>query len=110
VREAFAAEHPELVDLIPASYERGRRWALANPDELSRILSEASKVSLAVAARQLQTRTDLSNPIIGPEHAEAITKAGDVLKSAGVVPADIDIPKVVSELIDPHFAQRLASR
>jgi hypothetical protein len=33
-----------------------------------------------------------------------------VLKSAGVVPADIDIPKVVSELIDPHFAQRLASR
>jgi sulfonate transport system substrate-binding protein len=109
VREAFAAEHPELVDLVLASYERGRRWALANPDELAHILSEASKVSLAVAERQLQTRTELSNPVIGPEHAEAITKAGDVLKSAGV-PADIDIPKVVGELIDPHFAQRLASR
>jgi sulfonate transport system substrate-binding protein len=110
VREAFAAEHPELVDVVLTSYERGRRWALANPDELARILSEASKVSLAVAERQLRTRTDLSNPIIGPEHAEAITKAGDALKSAGVVPEDIDIPKTVSALIDPHFAQHLASR
>jgi sulfonate transport system substrate-binding protein len=54
VRAAFAAEHPELVDLVMASYERGRRWALAKPDELARILSEASKVSLAVAERQLR--------------------------------------------------------
>jgi sulfonate transport system substrate-binding protein len=108
-REAFIAEHPELVDAVLASYERGRRWAIDNPAELARILSEASKVSLAVAERQLKTRTDFSNPIIGPEHAEAIAKAGDVLKSAGVVPDDIDVAKVVRELIEPRFAKRLAA-
>jgi sulfonate transport system substrate-binding protein len=109
VREAFAAEHPELVDQVLASYERGRRWARENPAELARILSEASKLSLAVAERQLQTRTDFSNPIIGREHVEAITKAGDALKSAGVVPDDVDVIKVVRELIEPRFAQRLAA-
>jgi sulfonate transport system substrate-binding protein len=110
VREAFAAEHPELVDAVLASYERGRHWAIENPAELARILSEASKLSLAVAERQLATRTDLSNPIIGREHAEAIAAAGDVLKSAGVIPDDVDVAKVVRELIDTRFVQRLASR
>ena len=109
VREAFAAEHPELVDAVLASYERGRRWAIEHPAELAQILSDASKVSLAVAQRQLQTRTDFSNPIIGPEHVAAITAAGDVLKSSGVVPDDVDVAKTVRELIDPRFAQRLAS-
>ena len=109
VREAFATEHPELVDLVLASYERGRRWAIAHPDELARILSDASKVSLAVAERQLQTRTNFSNPVIGSEHAEAISAAGGVLKSAGVVPDDVDVAKVVKELIEPRFAQHLAS-
>ncbi len=109
VREVFAAEHPELVDLVLASYERGRRWAIANPAELARILSEASKLSLAVAERQLTQRTDFTNPIIGREHIEAISAAGGVLKSAGVVPDDTDIAKVVSELIDPRFGQRLAA-
>src|SRR5215470_12954846 len=61
VREAFVAEHPELVDAVLASYERGRKWAVDNPAELARILSEASKLSLAVAERQLKTRTDFSN-------------------------------------------------
>src|SRR5262249_5396982 len=104
VREAFAAENPALVDAVLASYERGRRWAVENPKELARILSEASKLSLAVAERQLTTRTDFANPIIGQEHVDAITKAGDALKSSGVVADDVDIAKTVRDLIDPRFA------
>jgi sulfonate transport system substrate-binding protein len=109
VREAFIAEHPELVDAVLASYERGRKWALQNPKELAGVLAEASKLSLAVAERQLTTRTDFSNPVIGPVHVEAITKAGDALKSAGVVPDDIDVAKTVRDLIEPRFAQKLAA-
>jgi sulfonate transport system substrate-binding protein len=109
VREAFAGEHPELVDRVLASYERGRRWAIAHPEELAHILSDASKVSLTVAERQLKTRTDFSNPIIGPEHLAAIVAAGDVLKSSGVVPDDFDVAKVAGALIEPRFAQRLAA-
>ena len=109
VREAFIAEHPELVDAVLASYERGRKWALQNPKELAGILAEASKLSTAVAERQLTTRTDFSNPVIGPVHVEAITKAGDALKSAGVVPDDVDVAKTVRELIEPRFAQKLAA-
>ena len=35
VREAFAAEHPELVQRVLEVYERGRQWALENPEELA---------------------------------------------------------------------------
>jgi sulfonate transport system substrate-binding protein len=109
VREAFVAEHPDLVDAVLASYERGRKWALQNPDELARVLSEASKVSFAVAERQLKTRTDFSNPVIGQEQVDAITKAGDALKSSGVIPEDVDVAKTVRDLIEPRFAQKLAA-
>ena len=105
-REAFAKERPEDVLRVLRVYERGRQWALANPDGLRAILAKAAKLTDDVAAKELE-RTDLSNPMIGAEHRSAIIAAGDVLKKAEVVPAGTDIAKTADSLIDPQFAARL---
>ena len=105
-REAFAQEHPEEVLRVLKLYERGRQWALANPDGLKAILAKAAKLTDPVAAKELE-RTDLSNPVIGAEHRDAIVAAGGVLKKAEVVPAGTDIPAVAEKLIDPQFVAKL---
>jgi len=108
-REAFAKQYPDAVVRVLQVYERGRQWALANPGELQRILAKAAKLTEAVAAKQLE-RTDLSNPIIGAEHREAIIAAGAVLKDSEVIPASSDVAAVADALIDPEFAQRLVAK
>jgi sulfonate transport system substrate-binding protein len=107
VREAFAAENPDITKRVLTVYEKGRRWAVANPEELKRLLAGAAKLSDAVAAKQLE-RTDLSNPVIGPIHRDAIVAAGKALQESGVVPANVDVAEVTGTLIDPRFAQALA--
>jgi sulfonate transport system substrate-binding protein len=105
-REAFAKEHPDEVLRVLRLYERGRQWALANPDGLRAILAKAAKLEDAVAAKELE-RIDLSNPVIGAEHRAAIVAAGGVLKKAEVVPANTDIAGVADQLIDPEFVSKL---
>jgi len=107
VREEFAAEHPELVERLISVYERGRQWALENPQELQAILAKEAKLTPEVAARQLE-RTDLSNPRIGEVHREAIVSAGTVLKSVGIIPADKEVEQAADALIDPSFGAKLA--
>jgi sulfonate transport system substrate-binding protein len=107
VREEFAAEHPQLVERLIRVYERGRQWALENPEELQAILAKEAKLTPEVAARQLE-RTDLSNPRIGEVHRDAIVAAGTVLKSVGIIPADKDVEQAADALIDPSFGAKLA--
>ncbi len=105
VREAFAKESPATVVKVIQAYEKARQWSLANPDELRAILVKATKVSDAVAAKQLE-RNDLTKPVIGSEHREAIVAAGDVLKESGIIPADTNVAAVADALIDPQYVSR----
>jgi len=105
VREAFAKENPGAVVKVIQAYEKARQWALANPDELRAILVKATKVSDAVAAKQLE-RNDLTKPVIGAEHREAIVAAGDVLKESGIIPAETNVAAVADALIDPQYVSR----
>ena len=106
VREDFAGAHPDLVLRVLQLYERGRQWAGANPDGLKAILAKAAKLTLPVAAKELE-RTDLSNPVIGAEHRAGITAAGDVLKKARVIPDGTDIAAVAGQLVEPRFVAQL---
>jgi sulfonate transport system substrate-binding protein len=110
VREAFSTAHPDLVTRVLAVYERARRYAIANPDEVRRGLVEAAKISDEVAARQLGERTDLSNPIIGAKHRETFQAAGQILQKIGVIKPEVDVSQVVSELIDVSYISRVAAR
>ena len=102
VREAFAKENPDLVKAVIAAYERVRAEALKDPAALKAALVTATKLSEPVVARQLE-RTDLSQPAIGPTQADAIRAAGVALQQAGVIAADVDVPKAVDGLIDTAF-------
>ena len=101
--ETFAAEHPDIIKRVVAVYEQARAEALADPAALKAALVEAAKLPDNVIAKQLE-RTDLSQPTIGDLQRDTISKAGIALQSAGVLPADVDIPKVTAELIDDRFA------
>jgi sulfonate transport system substrate-binding protein len=105
VSEKFANAYPEQVPVVIQAYERARKWAIANPGELAKILAEESRLSLAVAERQLK-RTDFSNPLIGAEHRDALAAAAPILTEEALVKPGVDLAKVLNELIDPAYAQR----
>ncbi len=104
VREAFAAENPELVRRVLATYERARLWSVEHPSELKALMVTAMKLPDAVVARQLE-RNDLSSGAIGQKQADTIIEAGKALQQAGVLPGDVDVAAVTNKLIDPSFAR-----
>ncbi len=104
VREAFAERHPELVEKVLAVYEKGRRWALEHPAEFLALVAAQSQQTEQVASRVLE-RTDLSNPVIGETHRQAIRAASHVLLKSGVIDQDTDTEAVIEDLIDPRFTQ-----
>lgn len=91
-----------------ARYEQARAWAAANPRELRAMLAAATKLPDAVIARQME-RTDLSSGWIGPAQAGTVIEAGHALQKAGVLGPELDIAALTRELIDPSFADKLAS-
>lgn len=109
VRDDFLAAHPELIQRVLKIYDQGRVWALQNPDALRAALVKAAKVDDAVAARQLE-RTDLRNSAIGQAQQRTIQAAGEALQHAGIIGADVDVAKVVSELIDRRFAVKTTAQ
>jgi sulfonate transport system substrate-binding protein len=109
VREDFAKAHPDIVERVLTVYENTRKWSIAHPDDLKAVLMKASKISDAVARKQLE-RNDLSSGMIGKVQRDNIVAAGDVLKEAGVVPADADMAKTADALIDPQYITRVAGR
>ena len=102
VREEFARDYPEVVKRVLATYEKARLWSLANPKELSKSLVDATKLSEAVIAKQLE-RTELTHGPIGTAQADTIIAAGLALQEAAVVKADVDIKGVVKALIDSSY-------
>ena len=106
VREAFAAENPELVLRVLTIYDRARAWAAAHPEELKAMLVTAMKLPDPVVARQL-TRTDISSGRIGATQAAAIIEAGKALQAAGVLDASVDVVAVTNAMIDPSYVVKL---
>jgi sulfonate transport system substrate-binding protein len=103
VREEFAKEHPDLVRRVLAVYEDARKYALANYDEEKRVFIAATKLPDAVADKQLKERTKITFNRVGPEQRESILEAGLALQKAGVIKADVDVKKVLDDLVDDRF-------
>ncbi len=101
--ETFANEHPDIVNRVIATYEAARAEAIKDPAALKAALVEAAKLPEPVIEKQLE-RTDLTQPAIGDKQKETILAAGLALQQAAVLPADVDVEKTVSELIDTRFA------
>ena len=86
-----------------SAYEKARKWAQENPQELAEILSKESGLPLEVAKLQL-SRTDFSNSQPGAEHIAALKAAAPILLDEQLVRPGTDVAKVVDQLISPQLA------
>ena len=110
VREEFAAQHPDIVARVLAVYEKGRKWSLEHPKSLEAILAKAAHLTDAVAAVQIEQRTDLSDPTLNDKVLSTIREAGLALQKAGVIKADVDVPAQTNDLLDSKFVAQLSAR
>jgi sulfonate transport system substrate-binding protein len=108
VREAFAAEYPDIVERVLTVYERGRQWALQNPDQLAKLLAGAAKLPEPVAAQQLG-RTQFVDPRPGDAQRQTILAAGEALQSGGVIKPEVDVAATVNTLLQPSFAAKVST-
>jgi sulfonate transport system substrate-binding protein len=109
VREEFAKANPQLVQRVLKVYEQGRRWALANPDQVIKALAEAAKIPENVAAKQLKERTELTHSAIGKPQRDSILAAGLALQAAGVIDTKVNVQQVLNDLIDERFNATLSN-
>jgi sulfonate transport system substrate-binding protein len=105
VREAFLAEQPEVTARVLTVYEKARTYALANLTELKELAVAEAGLPPEVIARQIDERTDLTQPRLGASQREAILAAGLALQKAGVVEASVDVTATVDGLLDDRLPQ-----
>ncbi|MDW8060550.1 MAG: aliphatic sulfonate ABC transporter substrate-binding protein [Thermomicrobium sp.] len=104
--ESFIAEHPDVVERVLALYERGRQWALAHPDELAQILSEAAKLDLAIARKVLSERVSFPDPVPGEVVRETLRAVLPLIRKENLVPSSADLDGALATLLESGPAQR----
>src|SRR5215204_3057935 len=103
VREEFLKDHPDVVKRVLTVYEDARKFSLANYAEEKKAFQAATKLSDAVADKQLQERTTITYNKIGPEQRDSILQAGIALQKAGVIPARVEVKKALDDLVDDKY-------
>src|SRR5690242_12657593 len=102
-REELLKNYPELVKRVLAVYEEARKYSLANYTEEKHAFQAATKLSDAIADKQLKERTTITYNKIGPEQRDSILQAGIALQKAGVIKPEVDVKKVLDDLVEDHF-------
>ena len=103
VREEFASKYPSIVKRVLKVYEDNRKYSLANKEDLKKSLIKAVKLKDAVAQKQLNERTDITNPFIGDKQINTFLAAGNILQKIGVIKDSISIKDVVNDLVDKSY-------
>jgi sulfonate transport system substrate-binding protein len=103
VREEFAKDNPDIVKRVLAVYEEARKYSLAHYDELKQDFIAVTKLDENVVDKQLKERTDLTHSKIGPAQRDSILQAGIALQKAGVLKEDVDVNKVLDDLLDDKY-------
>ncbi len=103
----FLEEHPEDARRIIETYERGREWALENPEETASVLAAESDMSEPVAERVFTARTDLSEPLPGDAHRDLLADLAPILEREGLVNDEADPGAAVDDLLDAEFASEV---
>ncbi len=110
VRSEFAQKYPEYVEKVIEVYEKARKWTLENPEEATEILAKSANIDIEVAKKQFNERNDFSEPVPGDAQIESITEAGMVLQAEAIIGKDVDLEKIVQELINPTFAEKVIKK
>ena len=99
-REEFLKDHPDLVKRVLGVYEEARKYSLANYAEEKHAFQAATKLSDAIADKQLKERTELTHSRIGAPQRDSILAAGVALQQAGVIDAKVGVKAVLETLLD----------
>ena len=102
-REEFLEKYPDVVKRVLAVYEVARKDSLANYDELKKVFIAVTGLEGPVVDKQLKERTGLTFNVVGPAQRESILEAGLALQKSGIIKPDVDVKKVVDDLIDSRF-------
>lgn len=105
VREEFLTAQPEVTARVLSVYEKARTYALENLGEVKDLLVAEAGLPAEVIARQIDERTDLTNPRLGDAQRETILAAGLALQKAGVIEASVDVTATVDGLLDDRLPQ-----
>src|SRR5712671_5096997 len=103
VREEFAKDHPDVVKRVILAYEEARKYSLANYEELKKTFIAVTNLEGVVVDKQLKERTEITHNRVGPAQRESILAAGIALQKAGVIKADVDVKKVLDDMIDDRY-------
>lgn len=104
--EQFLKEHPDTVKQVIAAYDKARRWIIANPDAAVKLIAEETKLPEPVIKLQL-SRYDLSKPIPGEAHLNAIKPVIPLLKADKILRANADTDNTLNTLVDSALAQQV---
>src|SRR5580700_6003712 len=108
VREAFASEHPDITERVLRTYEKARLWCLDHSDEARTVLQSAAQLTPPVAQRVWE-RANLKDSRLGATQRQVILDSANALKANGIIDPNTDVEKVVNELVDPSFGDRIAT-
>jgi len=101
--EDFLKNYPDLARRVLAVYDQARNHCLSHYDDEKRVFMAVTKLPAAVVDIQLKERTDLTNNRIGPAQRDTILQAGLALQKAGVIAANVDVKKMLDDLVDDRF-------
>jgi len=101
--EDFLKTYPDLARRVLAVYDQARNYCLGHYDDEKRVFMGVTKLPAAVVDIQLKERTDLTNNRIGPAQRDTILQAGLALQKAGVIAANVDVKKMLDDLVDDRF-------
>ncbi len=110
-RIAFIEQYPAYVERVLTQYERARAWIQENPDEAATILSEEASLSIKVAKKELNERTNLKIDVVpGDAQRAALEPVIPILQSENQLQPGADANAALEALLAPQFAQAVTGQ
>jgi sulfonate transport system substrate-binding protein len=110
-RGEFLEKYPSYVERLLTQYERARAWILENPDDAAQILSEEASLSLEVAKKELNERTNLEIDVVpGDVNRAALEPVIPIFESEAQLQPGADANKALDELFAPQFAEAVVGQ
>ena len=110
-RIGFIEQYPAFVERVLTQYERARAWILENPDEAAKILSEEASLSIEVANKELDERTNLDIDVVpGDAQRAALEPVIPILESENQLQPGSDVNAALDGLFAPQFATTVTER
>ncbi|WP_306231658.1 aliphatic sulfonate ABC transporter substrate-binding protein [Agrococcus beijingensis] len=103
--EEFLEASPDLAQLIVDAYERAREFAISEPEETARILSEVAGIDPVVATAVIHDRTNFEvDAAPGDAQREVLEFIGPIFVEAGDVTSQAAVDEALDTLFDTQFA------